>query len=114
MSTERDTHFSGAAKLLWERLHSYGLTNIADDRLPVSERDRINREIEQTTQEVIAQFSYDLAWYILESEALQNEFLACVDGNSDLEKNTDLLQEIPDLTEWPTPPTSAPQDRSPG
>ena len=91
--SERDTHFHGAAQLLWERLNSYGLTNIADNRLLVSERDRINREIEQTTQEVIAQFAYDLAMHVLANQPIipRNTF----------PDDSEVIGKIPDLTQWP-------------
>lgn len=100
--TDRDTHFQGFAKLLWEQLQAYGLTNIADDRLPVSERDRVNREIEQTTQEVIAQRAYDLAVHV----TYETSF------GMDKWNTIDRVNDVPDLTEWPTLPSSVNSNHS--
>lgn len=98
MSTERDTKFLGFAKLLWPeishnlRFFDFGFS--AEQQASIDER----------IQEIIAQRAYDLVAHTLH-EAGVDEDVPFNDATTPA--------DIPDLTEWPTPPASAPQGHSP-
>ncbi len=90
MSTEeRDTHFAGFAKLLWDELvransHGYIDVNIDDD--PIDPTDYLT---------LIARRAYDLAIYLYEFvpqlKAMYPDVLTV----------QDVIKYIPDLTSWP-------------
>jgi len=93
--SDRNTHFQGFARLVWEQLNFDGLTNFADNQLPVSQRHKINREIEQAIQKIIAQRAYDLMYNAVEKTPLYT--IMSFHGD---EETHQTVQRVPDLTKW--------------
>ena len=92
MSEIRDTHFQGFAKLLWDELvelnkGGYIDVNIDDDGI-----DPTNYRL------LIAQRAYDLACHV--TKGTEN----AIGIIYDIPSVTHIVRDIPDLTEWPTPP----------
>jgi hypothetical protein len=91
MSTERDTHFQGAAKLQWNQiealLRTYG-------RIPVGQM--VEPEFFNTVQSLLTQQDYDLVKHVIENT--KTGTLETAHFYFD-----DSVSTIPDLTEWPTP-----------
>jgi hypothetical protein len=82
MSTERDTHFQGFARLLWTAI-------VQSPEWPYIS---LSEEEIQQAETVIAQRAYDFAKHVLHSFE---------PFDFDTETRDDLLDRVPDLTEWP-------------
>ena len=81
MSNERDTHFAGFAKLLWQEINDKGKFNI----------DMEASDTDETVTSLIAQRAYDLVLHTVWNTA-----------SSDLQRllMTEVAAKIPDLTEF--------------
>lgn len=92
---ERDTHFQGFARLLWEEMLSqtqgYWI-DVTAGHIPLHhpEDEEHKRYID-----LIAQRAYDLVWYAL--DLTQDEVYYDPDWL--------ITESVPDLNEWPTPPS---------
>ena len=85
---ERDTHFAGFAKLLWDELlhvHEFGYIEVSDDE----------EEENVQYQEIIARRAYDLA----------RHFVWHAMGGTE-NAITIIVADVPDMTEWPVEPVS--------
>jgi len=86
MPNERDEHFYGAASCLWDTLQSTVPQSVSDTLWEMD--DRVDKRILQ----LIAQFAYDLVEHVLNNTPNYIQYE---------------IEDIPDLTEWPKPPTTA-------
>ena len=87
-NNERDTHFQGFAKLLWEDLE----TTINDHYGFIPEGERLRRDFLPLMYTLIAQRAYDLVEHALE---------AVPDIIPEVQSLKASLEAIPDLTQWP-------------
>jgi hypothetical protein len=83
---ERDTHFQGFAKLLWQRLQAEMEYGPNHDNLAVQR---------PVLEQIIAQCAYDLVSHTIMN--INPYYL-------DVLSFDEISSRIPDLTEWPTPP----------
>ncbi len=99
---ERETHFQGFAKLLFDDLSQLGLVALIDLRNFPDHPDRaleMQAGMVQLTQQIIARRAYDLVDHVLNS--LVDDHLG-IDYDLHYWPNDQLIDEyIPDLTEWP-------------
>ncbi len=92
-NSERNEHFKSFAKLLWDELvelNKGGYIDVSsyfDDGI-----DPTNYRL------LIAQRAYDLACHV--TKGTEN----AIGIIYDIPSVTDIVRDIPDLTEWPTPP----------
>ncbi len=91
MSTERDTHFQGFAKLLWQDLLNAN-RGLLEDRTGIDADN--DSSLYPEFERVIAQRAYDLAVHVFNHTT---EAMTLFDSFAVLAE----LNEIPDLTEWP-------------
>jgi hypothetical protein len=88
MSSERDTHFAGFAKLLLAELDNEvgSITSICIE----SDTEFNETEFTQKMVQIIARRAYDLITHALVADALRWPPLATI-----------TIEDIPDMTEWP-------------
>ena len=89
-NSERDTHFQGFAKLLWDEI-SHDLRFLDFGFSPEQQA-----SIDNHIREVIAQRAYDLAIHVTNHTR----------GAISRDPNFVIRHNVPDFTEWPTPPKS--------
>lgn len=87
MSTERNEHFKGFAKLLWQEVRKTSFDSPGFSKY---------QQLEQRMQLLFAQRAYDLVEHILNNQ----EF-----SWYELEELS--VSDFPDLTEWPEPSIAA-------
>lgn len=89
--TERDTHFAGFAKLLWDELLKANET--ADMAGYIDANESTDPTDPTNYLQIIAQRAYDLAYHFIESGyARRGTFRGEVHQS---------VKMLPDLTEWP-------------
>ena len=91
--SERDTHFAGFAKLLYDELgalDTYAIRNWND-----------YTSFDVRAKELIAQRAYDLLYFLLDNAPLHS-------GSFDVGYGTpgeidETIERLPDMNEWPKP-----------
>lgn len=100
MSTnDRDTHFQGFAKLLYDELDTSCLLSELCIEQADSEHPAVQKII-QRIQKLFAQRAYDLAYHVLKTAEEHDLFADDFYGRFSLDTEAK-LSEIPDLAEWP-------------
>jgi hypothetical protein len=100
---ERDTHFLGFAKLLWDELKpdlqlDYLAGSLQDSWALVNEFEPLDLPaLEARAKLIIAQRAYDLTVHTFEA---LSPFIYVPKPNA---TEFDLIAQVPDLTAWPTP-----------
>ena len=95
--SERDTHFRGFAKLLWDEIEA----KIRGTYDFIPEGERLRRDFLPMMHELIAQRVYDLEYFIFESESVQDVLDPWEVFNGRTDFKGSLLPRIPDMAEWP-------------
>lgn len=91
-NTERDSHFQEYAKMVWR-----DLSDVIGEALVTSSRnfEEFDNKVDHIRL-ILAQRAYDFAWHVYD-HVNEGDKWASLRGFGDFDEN------IPDLTEWPTP-----------
>ena len=96
--SERDTHFLGSAKIVWDKLEDLKSHDFFSD---LSADDWAREE-----QKIIAHYAYDLVYHALYCNGVEAWYRPGKDyPNPSVKYERKVIEhanEIPDLTEWPT------------
>ena len=96
MTNERETHFQGYAKLLWDEIRDC----LREHHVYL---DTIGHwdEAQQAMHVLIAECAYDLAWHVMDALKPSIYLSTFAPDTQD-----EIFKSIPDLTAWPTEPES--------
>ena len=89
-TNERNTHFAGFAKALWQELLA-----VDEGHIDISDYNRIDEEMMEQYRAIIARRAYDL---------VQHTILNIGPADLDMLTTEECVQRVPDLTELPSEP----------
>ncbi len=96
MPQERDTHFLRSAQQV-----AYKVLDLIPNSLHIYSRDD-----QKLVAEIIAQYAYDLVYFLLDNAPLHSGSFDTGYGTPDEIHET--IEGLPDLTQWPELPTAEP------
>jgi len=110
---ERSEHFKGFAQLLWDELkefdpYDFDLTAKDSWQILHSGEGFDPSILEEYIKQIIAQCAYDLVYHLLD-KTMSGTFNVGFGTPGEIRE---VIEQLPDLTAWPTPPTPSPAPTS--